>query len=528
MAKRRRRVAAYIRCSSDKQSETSPEQQRAEIAKLAEREGYDIVTEYSDIGLSGDCEDRPGYQQLLTDSVLSRFEGVLCWNQDRLSRGDLIDSAAYMKTLRTAGVFVHTCNDGILEWGELSDQLGVMARQMGKAQFLRDLSKNVKRGRRNAGLKGKTTGGKIPFGYAVDSGGKLTPDPETAEILRTLFERYAGGESLTDLIDWLDGRGYGRRSRGGLRNTLKNRVYLGEFTSNKISIIDKKRVTLPRDQWNIIPNNHEALVSADLFNAVQDQMKTNRKHCSPSEKTGSVFALTGMVTCEHCGHPFHGTTHRGNRIYVCSGYGEALSDCPRYVVNECEVIDAVLGRLTEFFEANQRTVMDAILIDMGRRHQEASKTGNKLDRSIANAKGKLQRMEKRLLIVDDDMVPIVTAEIRRLKDVIAADEAEKTDALSGNGQERALAIAKTASRMYDNLIAAQTELADIDPAKLRGMFSDLSLRVTPHIERIAQGTSGKRWVCKLIGGDIRLSWPGITPAVASVLSCSELGCPPYQ
>ena len=89
-----RPVAAvtYVRMSSDKQEE-SPEQQRAELAKLAERGGFQVVREYFDSAISGDAtEKRKQFQKMIADAERGEFKAILCWDQDRFGRFDSIEA----------------------------------------------------------------------------------------------------------------------------------------------------------------------------------------------------------------------------------------------------------------------------------------------------------------------------------------------------------------------------------------------------------------------------------------------------
>jgi hypothetical protein len=78
----------YVRMSSDKQ-DASPEQQRAELIKLAARDCFHVVGEYRDDAISGDRTDkRDAFQQMIRDAAAGKFKAILCWDQDRFGRFD--------------------------------------------------------------------------------------------------------------------------------------------------------------------------------------------------------------------------------------------------------------------------------------------------------------------------------------------------------------------------------------------------------------------------------------------------------
>jgi DNA invertase Pin-like site-specific DNA recombinase len=80
-------AVSYIMMSSDPQ-EGSPEQQRAEVARLAEQNGYTLIGEYKDEGKSGskETEKRTGFLKMIQDSQKRDFQVILCWDLQRFGR----------------------------------------------------------------------------------------------------------------------------------------------------------------------------------------------------------------------------------------------------------------------------------------------------------------------------------------------------------------------------------------------------------------------------------------------------------
>lgn len=190
----------YLRQSTDKQ-ETSIEDQRSELVRYASTHKYQVAGEYVDKGISGDrTEKRSGFLQMREDAAARKFGLVLCWNQDRFGRFDLIDGGHYIRPFRLARVRLETIAQGPVDWEDLTGQLVYSVNQVGKAQFLRDLSHNVCRGLLSAAREGRGTGGnRIPFGYRVqrdfDDRGKLADyrlvvDPDQADVVRLIFRLY--------------------------------------------------------------------------------------------------------------------------------------------------------------------------------------------------------------------------------------------------------------------------------------------------------------------------------------------------
>jgi len=107
------RVALYSRYSSDRQNETSIEQQVRLLRARAASEGWEIVGEYEDKALTGTNMLRPGLQQLMAVALDQQCDCILSESLDRISR-DLADLAAMNKRLRHRGIQIVTLMEGTL------------------------------------------------------------------------------------------------------------------------------------------------------------------------------------------------------------------------------------------------------------------------------------------------------------------------------------------------------------------------------------------------------------------------------
>ena len=228
------RVVLYLRMSSSTQEQSIPAQ-RAELQAYAKKHGFEIVAEYVDEAISGDAtEKRAGFLQMRDDSQRGEFEVVLCWDQDRFGRFDQLDAGYWIYPFRQAGVRLETIAQGAIDWEDLTGQLVYSVNQMGKAQFLRDLSRNTTRGLLNSAREGRAgTGGPSPFGYH-SKGGEVSVVPEQAKVVRLVFKTYLKVGSIRGTAAELNRkkvptpRGKPWRN-SGVQSILARRKYIGEF-----------------------------------------------------------------------------------------------------------------------------------------------------------------------------------------------------------------------------------------------------------------------------------------------------------
>lgn len=132
-------AVGYLRRSTDKQ-EASIRDQRKAIEEYAAKNGYVIIRWYIDDGISGDdTENRLDFQRMRQDTPNGDFTFVLCWDQDRFGRFDLLEAGYWIKPFRDAGVALVTLNDGVIDWNSFAGRMMYSMKQEGKHQFLRDL-----------------------------------------------------------------------------------------------------------------------------------------------------------------------------------------------------------------------------------------------------------------------------------------------------------------------------------------------------------------------------------------------------
>jgi hypothetical protein len=122
--------------SSDKQ-DASIREQRKSVETYASENGFKIIREYADHGISGDAtEKRFQFKQMIDDAENGDFTAVLCWDQDRFGRFDSIEAGRWVHPLRMAGVNLVTVADGVIDWSDFAGRVMYGIKQEGKHQFL--------------------------------------------------------------------------------------------------------------------------------------------------------------------------------------------------------------------------------------------------------------------------------------------------------------------------------------------------------------------------------------------------------
>ena len=193
------------------------------------------------------------------------------------------------------------------------------------------ISANVRWGKRQAMKEGKTSVNfRKLYGYYLDSEGNPRVDSDQAEVIRGIYNRYLQGASLRMIRQELEAEGIpnpaGREKWGigQIRNILGNEKYCGDVLMQKTFIQDciSKKVVKNTGQlpMYLIQNNHPAIVSREVYQAVQAEKARRSATASPSTKTSSTgrtcyaskFALSERLVCGECGTLYRRCTWKRN------------------------------------------------------------------------------------------------------------------------------------------------------------------------------------------------------------------------
>lgn len=322
------RAIIYARYSSDAQRDASIDDQLRICRVRAEREGWNVVAEFTDAAISGSTLRRPGYQNLLEYLGAGEVDIVLAESLDRFSR-DQEHVAAFYKRTRFHRVRVVTLAEGDIT------ELHVGFKGTLGAVFLKDLAAKTHRGEEGCILAGRAFGNP-PYGYRVVrrigwdgefERGLREIDPVQAGIIRRVFTDYAAGRSPLAIARALNAEGVpgpaggpwyhasirGRAARGD--GILRNPIYVGRLMWNRSSsLVDpdtgsrRRRSNAEREVVTVaLP--HLRIIDDVLWQAVQDRLVAESVPRSGQTAKPTGFwnhrrprhLLTGKVVCGACG-----------------------------------------------------------------------------------------------------------------------------------------------------------------------------------------------------------------------------------
>ena len=329
----RKTAVAYLRYSSDKQTEQSIEGQRHVCQEYAQRNNILITHYYIDRAMSGKTDNRTEFQQMMKDSAKQAWDMVLVYKLDRFSR-DKFEMAIHRKTLKDNGIKLVSCMENIPDTPE-----GIILESLleGMAQYYSaELAQKVHRGMNESRRKGLYTGGHIPFGYRVENQRFVINESE-AEILRSYYRRYLNGEQMQSLLDETHEKGIlyqGRQfGRSAFYRMFSNEKYTGIYRLGADVFVD----IYPR----IIPQ--------DLFEEVQAELNKNKYGGQAEER----YLFKGKIRCGYCGKQMTadcGVSRNGEkrRYYTCSSRKKGRR-CNKQLIRKNVLEDLIINAILETF-----------------------------------------------------------------------------------------------------------------------------------------------------------------------------------
>lgn len=337
----------YARYSSAGQRDVSIEQQVSVCQKYADDNDLQIMRVYDDHAMTGTNDNRPNFQQMISDSAIGAFTYVIVYSLDRFSRNKY-DSVVNKKRLRDNGVKVLSATEHITD-----DPTGQLMETIieGFSQYYSDeLSQKIRRGNRSNAEKCLLIG-PAPLGYKRGQDGKYEIVPEEAVIVQEIFQRVATREPMADIFRDLNARGIktkhgGTWNRCSLSKLLHNRRYIGIYEYHDT-----------RDGYDdiSIDGGIPRIIDDDLFARVQEYCQTKPNAQGNPQKRrreSGVYLLTGKLYCGECKGAMigvSGTSKTGalHFYYACKNRRDKKITCSKKQVPRDWIEEQIAAKIRE-------------------------------------------------------------------------------------------------------------------------------------------------------------------------------------
>ena len=465
-------TALYCRLSQDDmlQGESnSITNQKAILKKYAEDNGFSNPVFYVDDGVSGTTWEREGFKAMLADIEEGKVGTVITKDLSRLGR-DYLKTGEYIEIIfPDHDVRYIAINDGV---DTLKSENELMAfKNIFNDWYARDTSKKIRAVFKANGQSGKHLSNPI-YGYKHSETDKnlWVIDDEAAEVVRKIFHLCIDGYGPTQIARILTEQGIptptayalsqGRDNahknaklhRWGnetIAHILEKAEYCGHtvnFRTHVKSYKNKKRVDNPKEDWLIFENTHEAIITQQEFDLVQELRKNKRRPTKHEE----VNPFSGICYCADCGKKLYlcrATTMTADQEHLkCGTYAKDKNGCTIHFVRTIVLKEIILGELNKmvaFVKDNEdEFVQMAMDNSVQKQSSELSKSRKKLKESEKRI-AELDRLFTRLYEdnvsgkISDERFSIMSAGYEDEQKKLRATVAELTDFIETAEQKSA-------------------------------------------------------------------------------------------
>ena len=436
-------AACYCRLSNDDKEigeSASIENQRSLLNEYCISNGIPIADFYVDDGFTGTNFNRPDFIRMMNDINLGRANTIIVKDMSRFGREEAHVLTYVEKTLPEMGIDFIAISDQYNSRESkdfnVSGWMQLHIRALFNEYYPADTSYKVRKVHESKAKNGECIGGRTPYGYLKDpqDSHQIVVDPETAPIVVRIFEmaayescgfcRIANALSQMQIMNPsalyeqranrpYDGDPY-EWSYMSVRTILHNEVYIGTFVSGKrkkLNFKSSKILSMPKEDWIVIKNHHEAIISDQLWDEAHERLDSRKREPIKSDFV-NIFA--GLVKCEDCGHAMGITDSKSaeKNYLVCGIYrAKGKDSCDSHRINYNDLYEIVITDLRRIFnevvtdkEQFRKMVVDAV-------KAERTADSPNLDKQIAELETDIAKANRRYdTLYDDRLNGVISAE----------------------------------------------------------------------------------------------------------------------
>ena len=418
-------TALYMRLSRDDENygdSVSIETQRTILQQFAKEQELHVVGEYIDDGWSGTTFERPNFKRMMADVDAGRVNCIVTKDLSRFGRDHIMVGYYLEYEFPEKQVRYIAVSENEDTKKGLSDF--VPFKNLFNEWFAKDTSRKVKTALHAKFAAGERTFTYAPLGYIrhPEIKNAIVIDVETRWIIEKIFDlayHGAGAAKIARVLveehvptaGWLNYQRYGKFAHiyegqpkeksyawtlAQVKSILKDETYIGNSVHNKqtnISYKNKKKIRKPQEEWFRVENTHEAIISKQVFEQVQEQIANRRRQ----QKDATTQIFSGLVKCADCRWSMRFGTNRQNSKpyshYTCSQYGQGLKQCSSHYIRYDFLYHYVLTRIQDLSRLAQ-------LDEKALLHQLLKGSEQELAANAKRQSAELTRAEKRRTEVD--------------------------------------------------------------------------------------------------------------------------------
>lgn len=302
-----KKAALYIRVSThhqiDKESLPFQKQELENYAKYAL--GIEDTVLFKDAGYSGGSTNRPAFQEMMHRIRQGEFTHLLVWKIDRISRNlrDFTDMYEELKEHNVVFVSKNEQFDTSTPMGEAMLKIILVFAEL-ERKLTAERVKGILLARAEKGLWNGST---VPLGYVWSNETKYpVVDEKEAEVVRYIYNLYEKHSSTIKVarqlnIENIPTKRGGQWTEKTVRDILRNPFYIGTYRYNLREKQGSRRLK-DKDEWIVIEDNHEGIISKEQFEKVNKMLSDNYKGIGDVQRANiHTHMFSKILYCGKCG-----------------------------------------------------------------------------------------------------------------------------------------------------------------------------------------------------------------------------------
>ena len=385
---------------------------RAILTEFAKSRNLNVALVLEEVVSGESLYARPQMLHLLELASSGKYAGVICVDIERLSRGSSLESGYIMQVFKASQFKIITPAKTYDLMNESDEQFTDMKFMFSRYE-LKSITTRLVRGRNISASEGKFMGSVAPYGYETyklsgEKGNSLKIVPEQAEVVRMVYEWYAGGDGYNKIANRLNemhipcklGTHWVRHS---VFSILSNEVYLGKirwkYEPTK-RVVENGQVLKKREivkDYLVFEGRHEPIVTQEQWDKVRAMQATKSHLCVRKDrKPANPFA--NVLVCAKCGYAIKRNTPSANQVekrkfrpwYRCGSKG---CDC---MLSYCDIVeDKIVEAMREWWKdvtlkvvpgekkgATEETQLDMMRKQLKSHFEQQNQICNLLERGV--------------------------------------------------------------------------------------------------------------------------------------------------
>lgn len=371
------KTACYIRLSrddGDKAESLSIANQRLQLTQFINNsKDLTLFDYYVDDGYTGTNFERPDFMRMIEDIENQKIQCVLVKDLSRLGR-DMPKTTSYIKDYfpgkKIRFISINDSVDKRYYDVDTSEDMLIDFKNMFNGFYPRDIASKVRSTFRSKQGNGQFIGAFASYGYkkSPTDNNKLIIDEEAASVVRRIYQMYLSGFGQLTIVKQLNDEGipcpseykkqcglkYHNSNR--LDNTsywtyatvhkiLQNEMYIGNMVQNKSfrQVCKTKAISLPKEQWIVVENTHEAIIDKDTWDKVQNLLGRGTRQLDLNH---NIHMFAGYLRCGDCDRAMVKIKRKGIVYFNCGSYNRyGKKFCSMHNITELELEQLVLNDL---------------------------------------------------------------------------------------------------------------------------------------------------------------------------------------